>query len=192
VAGPLEVFGLALARKVFLAPAVVALCARQRFSFTGNAPDYLHGANGSAVDLWGEDPIIGYLAHFAGTLYGFNYTLAHMTATKMHNRAPFPTMRDATRWALPATSIVVHLLKSAPRDSPRHAWLRTATHVHRRCFPPFLFGWHPRTHTLTNHAVDAWARYVALARRSTFGLHWLRNGSTTRQLGAIERFCEHT
>ena len=89
VTGPLEVFGLSLANRTFLSPAVAEFAARQRFSFMGGAIDLLDGSNGSKrrVDVWGEDPIIGYLAHFAATLGGYNFTIAHATANKVCDRA---------------------------------------------------------------------------------------------------------
>ena len=146
---------------------------------------------GNGVDVWGEDPIIGYLTHFAASVHGFNYTLAHMTTTKLHNVFPLAVTDRPRRanWLLPATSIVVHGLKS--RQVAQHGrWLRGVTSSFRRCFPPFLFHWQPATHTLHNPNVASWEEYMKLASRSTFGLHHLRNDSSAAEKRArVERFC---
>jgi hypothetical protein len=189
--GPLEVVGLTLAQRVLLSPAVQQLCATQSFSFKGNSRNFLHGANGTGVDVWGEDPIIGYLVHFAAYLEGFNYTIAHMTNTKLHNHPPFHVMIDPKLWTLPDTSLVVHRLKLGHgAEAPFHDWLRAATRRFHRCFPPFLFRWQPRAHTLHNLGEDAWKRYTQISRGSTFGVHWLRNDTSGRRKEArAKRLC---
>ena len=117
VTGPLEVFGLSLANRTFLSPAVAEFAARQRFSFMGGAIDLLDGSNGSKrrVDVWGEDPIIGYLAHFAATLGGYNFTIAHATANKVCDRA---------------TTVRAHL-ETAPRCSTCCTCTCTCTSMHQ-------------------------------------------------------------
>ena len=70
-AGPLEIFGIDLARRVFLAPEVLLLCSSQRFFFGQRAA---RGDNHSPI--WGEDPVIGYLAHYAAS-QRFSYLLHH-------------------------------------------------------------------------------------------------------------------
>ena len=92
-------------------------------------------------------------------------------------------------WTLPATSLVVHRLKLPEQFDDLADWLSSLPC--RRCTPPFVFTWQPMRHTLHNTDIEGWGRYMQLAARSTFGLHWLPlNASRARQKQEqVERFC---
>ena len=60
----------------------------------------------------GEDPVVGYLAHLVAATYGFNFSLAHLTALHLHD---LPGRSILNNWAFPAASIVVHRLKTGQR-----------------------------------------------------------------------------
>mmetsp|Transcript_7844 Transcript_7844/g.26063 ORF Transcript_7844/g.26063 Transcript_7844/m.26063 type:complete len:105 (-) Transcript_7844:945-1259(-) len=64
----------------------------------------------------GEDPVVGYLAHLVAATYGFNFSLAHLTALHLHD---LPGRSILNNWAFPAASIVVHRLFSQHRRRPR-------------------------------------------------------------------------
>jgi hypothetical protein len=206
-AGPLEIFGIDLARRVFLAPEVLLLCSSQRFSFFGQARSFRGDKN--QPDIWGEDPVIGYLAHYAASVQRFSYLLHHLTWTKLHNWH-WNALEAPQTWSFASSSAVVHRLKAGrgsyanpdkrTLDLARaHAFLRNATSKFRRCFRPFAFEWNAAEHALTHLDAAGWARYKQTVRlRSIFGMHWEPHCGRTecapqeaaRRLKQLEAVCE--
>ena len=95
----------------------------------------------------GEDPVVGYLAHLVAATYGFNFSLAHLTALHLHD---LPGRSILNNWAFPAASIVVHRLKTGQRRGQWEAreQLHNMTTPPDACIPPVVFAWAPRQRDL--------------------------------------------
>ena len=172
--GPLYLFSARLARDVF-----------------GSA---LAGAFSSdrAVRCRAEDATIGFLVHSVSKLHGWEYVLAHMTWSKMHNFDVVPTYCSGPPGA---ETVAIHELKARRYGRKRVAtlwaqiWQAAATDRARPCWPLIRFLWDPVHHTIRalepedailwwlNHRRCKWSTGFCRAPPLLGAQHWAPNGT---------------
>ena len=118
----------------------------------------------------GEDPVVGYLAHLVAATYGFNFSLAHLTALHLHD---LPGRSILNNWAFPAASIVVHRLKTGQRRGQWEAreQLHNMTTPPDACIPPVVFAWAPRQRDLRCLMPRLWSACLRIGSYRAFGAH---------------------
>ena len=125
-----------------------------------------------------EDATVGYFLHHVGATHAVEYTLAHMSWTKLHNFDMYGTVSYAAGPAAPE-SVAVHFLK--PNIYPKKLrlrfhllwewlWYATRSPV-PRCWPLIRFSWRPAESLARCLDPAMWWLHL---RRCSFASHFCR------------------
>ena len=137
-----------------------------------------------------EDVFMGYLVHLAGSLKGFDYTLAHMTWTKQVNfNRILGANASGMGWFFPSSETVsVHGLKHGSEEIWELAWsAKQKAGVGGGNCLPIRFRWSPVSHSCQCEDAAVWKSYIGSC--GMWGCHLGQRGTNNSRAAPFLKRC---